>query len=98
MRWGKRVVGGTLALLLGSSPLAAATFTVTNTADSGAGSLRDAITNANATPNSTIVFSVPANSTLTILTPLPPITAGVSIDGSGTPGLTLSGGSTSAAA
>jgi len=96
MRWGRRLVGATLVSLLGSSPLAASTFTVTNTADSGAGSLRDAITNANTTPGSTIVFSLPANSILTVLTPLPPITAGVTIDGSGTPGLTLSGGSTSA--
>lgn len=36
----------------------AATFTVTSIADSGAGSLRQAITNANASPGSTINFNI----------------------------------------
>ena len=44
----------------------AATITVTNTNDSGAGSLRDAIATAN--NGDTINFSVPANSTITLST------------------------------
>ena len=44
----------------------AARFTVTNTNDSGAGSLRDAIATAN--NGDTINFSVPANSTVTLST------------------------------
>jgi parallel beta-helix repeat protein len=43
-----------------SSALTAATFTVTNTADSGAGSLRDAINQVNAgAGNDTIAFNIP---------------------------------------
>ena len=73
-------------------------FTVTNTADSGAGSLRQAITdsNANATtgddPNK-IVFNIPnANPaspqvhTIALATALPEITQPVSIDGMTQPG------------
>jgi hypothetical protein len=44
---------------------AQAQIVVTNTNDSGAGSLRAAITAADATPGSTITFNLPANSTLT---------------------------------
>lgn len=57
---------GRLALvaLLGLAavpPASAATFTVTNTADSGAGSLRQAITDANAAAGAdSIVFAIPA--------------------------------------
>jgi hypothetical protein len=43
--WLATALVGTIAL---SSPALAANFTVTNTNDSGAGSLRDAITQANA--------------------------------------------------
>ena len=44
-----------------ASPVAAATFTVTTTADSGAGSLRQAIADADATPDhDTVVFAIPA--------------------------------------
>jgi hypothetical protein len=50
------------AALTGS--LQAAEVSVTNTNDSGAGSLRDAI--ANAAPDDTITFSLPANSTITL--------------------------------
>jgi hypothetical protein len=69
-----------------ATALTAATFTVTNTNDSGAGSLRQAILDANATPGAdTIVFNIPGQGVQTIspLTPLPPLTdsAGVTIDG-----------------
>lgn len=47
-------------LTLAAQQASAATITVTNTADSGAGSLRQAVTDANATPaNDTINFNIP---------------------------------------
>src|SRR5262249_34575247 len=46
-------------------------------------------------PGSTIVFNLPANSTITVSTSLEPITADMTIDGSTAPGLTISGGGTS---
>ncbi len=77
----------------------AATFSVSTLADNGAGSLRDAITQANAAPGfDTITFSL--SGTISLVTPLPAITDEVSItkpanagavrdivlDGSGTTG------------
>lgn len=73
---------------------------VTNTNDSGAGSLRQAILDANASPGSTITFSIGAGGlqTITPLTELPFISAdGTIIDGttqggfSGTPLIVLDG-------
>src|SRR5689334_23983839 len=51
-------------LLFGSARAVAATITVTTTADSGAGSLRQAILDA--ASGDTINFSLPANSTITL--------------------------------
>jgi hypothetical protein len=62
---------------------------VVNTADAGAGSLRDAITCANATPGAdTIGFYIPGTGVKTIspLSPLPAITEAVTIDGYTRPG------------
>ena len=60
------------------------TFTVTNTADSATGSLRQAIISSNATtgPN-TIVFKINSTGvqTINVLSPLPTITMPVTIDG-----------------
>jgi hypothetical protein len=79
-----------LTILLGYSwsrlvsPVAAATtFIVFNTNDGGAGSLRQAIVNANANPGvDTINFNLPAGvQTLTPGTPLPTITDPVIING-----------------
>lgn len=70
----------------------AATFTVTNTADSGTGSLRAAITAANGAPGSTVAFNI-SNSDpnfsggvarIQPATPLPPITANSTIIDGGT--------------
>jgi YVTN family beta-propeller protein len=69
----------------------AATFTVSNTFDSGAGSLRQAMLDANAngaTPH-TIVFNIPASDpgfdgsvfTIKPLSPLPELRGGITIDG-----------------
>ena len=72
-----------------TAPLAAATFTVTNTNDSGAGSLRQAILDANANAGlDTIAFNIPGAGvhTITPATPLDTITDPVTIDGYTQPG------------
>ena len=62
----------------------AATFTVINTGDSGAGSFRQAIMDANGTAGAdTIAFNIPGagQKTITILSSLPGIAESVTIDG-----------------
>ncbi len=69
----------------------AATQTVTNTSDSGAGSLRQAILNANANPDfSYINFNIPGGcpSIIAPATDLPAITQGARIDAFSQPGST----------
>jgi hypothetical protein len=85
-------------LFLAMSGLArAATITVSNTNDSGMGSLRAAITTANTTPTvaTTVNFSV--SGTITLLSALPEITntspGSLTIDGSGQ-AITVDGAST----
>jgi hypothetical protein len=88
-----------VAALLAGASLALATtaqaqFTVTNSNDSGAGSLRAAITAADAAGGtSTITFSTgyTAGSTITLSSELPVITANVTINGNGL-NPTISGG------
>jgi len=61
-----------------------ATFTVTNTNDGGAGSLRQAILDCNGSPGSNLInFNIPGSviPTISPLTPLPDITGVVTIDG-----------------
>ncbi len=78
---------GTLSLLAVAQ---AATITVSNTLDSGAGSLRDAISTAGV--GDTIAFSIPANSTITLTSgPLPIISQNLTIDGAGSSGLKIDG-------
>jgi len=68
----------------------AGTFTVTTTADSGLGSLRQAILDCNATDGEdTISFT--ANGTITLASALPPVTDNATISGPGTNLLTISG-------
>ncbi len=77
------------ALLLACAAAGAATFTVTNTSDSGAGSLRQAILDANANAGlDTIAFAISGTGVHTIApaTPLPAITDPVIIDGYSQPG------------
>jgi hypothetical protein len=74
------------ALVLATAWSSATTFIVSNTNDSGQGSLRQAILDANLAPGAdTIVFHIPGPGVHTIspLSPLPPLTddAGVTIDG-----------------
>ncbi len=82
-----------LAWVLGfvATALPAATFTVTNTNDSGPGSLRQAILDANASPGAdTIAFNIPGQGvhTISLLSALPALTddAGATIDGYTQPG------------
>jgi len=75
----------TLGLLLVHTA-GAATFTVTNTLESGAGSLSDAIVQANAAPGTnTIAFNIlPLDGTVKtifVTSQMPPITQSVIIDG-----------------
>lgn len=81
---------GTLAI---STLASGASFSVTNTADSGAASLRQAIIDANASAGSDTIFmsDVASNATITLASPLPMITESVVIDGAGANGLTVSG-------
>lgn len=68
-----------------------ATFIVSTTSDGGAGSLRAAITSANASPGSVIDFNIGASGVVQTITPasaLPTITAAVTIDGTTEPGYT----------
>src|SRR5262245_38703541 len=76
--------GLALFVLAFSSTLAGATFTVTSTADSGSGTLRQAIADANnAGGPDTIAFNVAGSGvhTITLATGLPAITSPVTIDG-----------------
>lgn len=77
-------------IFAGLVPASAATFTVTHTNDSGVGSLRWAITNANDTPGPDVIaFQIPGSQpffTIRPETPLPPLTDPVTVDGSTQPG------------
>src|SRR5262245_61144008 len=76
-------------VLLAAAPSFATTYTVTTTADSGAGSLRQAILDANANPGAdTIEFNIVGSGvqTITPVTALPVISSPVTIDGYTQPG------------
>lgn len=75
--------------LIHSFSSGAAIFTVTNTNDSGAGSLRAAITSANGTTaKDTIYFNIPGAGphSIGVTTNLPPISQAVLLDGYSQPG------------
>src|SRR3712207_6180226 len=83
-----RILGLVAGAVLPAGPLSgapsAATFTVTTTADSGPGSLRQAIADANAAGTSDdIAFSIPGGGVQTIrpLSALPTLISPVTIDG-----------------
>ncbi len=81
------------------SEQAATTFVVTNTVDSGAGSLRQAIFNANANPGKdTINFNIAGSGvqTIQVSTGLPAITSAVIINGYSQPGSAAATDSTAA--
>lgn len=78
---------GFLSVILFATSVNAAVFTVTNTNDSGAGSLRQAITDAAVAGVDTIVFNIPGGGVKKIapLTELPNVNANI-IDGTTQPG------------
>lgn len=99
-------LSGLLGLLaLGSSTARAATYTVTSSADSGAGTLREAMTQAVANTGGaphTIVFDLPTTpAVIALQTPLPTISVAMTIDGTtqsgyaGTPLVVLDGSASS---
>src|SRR5262245_19161055 len=79
-----------------SANAASLTFTVTNTNDSGAGSLRAAITGANAAGVGTqnINFAANVRGTISLLTPLPLLNNNININGPGNSLLTVSDNNT----
>jgi uncharacterized repeat protein (TIGR01451 family) len=85
-----RIAALTLAIaLLVSGSASAATFVVNNTADSGTGSLRQAILDANNTPGADLIkFTIPEPGPfrITVLTPLPAFTDTVYLDATTQPG------------
>jgi parallel beta-helix repeat protein len=82
-------IGATLLVLLVTASLHASTFTVTNTNDTGGGSLRQAIldANGNAGPD-TIDFNIPGGGPFVILplSLLPPLAGETTLDGTTQPG------------
>ena len=78
------------AVLAGAAPAAAATFTVDNTGDAGLGTLRQAITDANAAAGADdIVFTVTPPATISLLSALPQIAQPLTITGLGASSLTI---------
>jgi len=79
-----------ITLLAGQVLISTGSFVVTTTADSGPGSLRQAILDSNAAKGATntIAFDIPGQGVqpIDLASPLPPITSPVSIDGTSQPG------------
>ncbi len=78
-----------ICVVIFSIPAQAATFTVTSTADSGAGSLRQAVLDANA--GDTIVFDAATNGTPIILASVITIDKSLTITGNGSGNTSISG-------
>lgn len=93
----RNVISGLVVALSTLMPFAAphaATFLVTSSAASGAGTLRDAMTQAQSASGAphTIIFTLPANSVIGLASALPILTStSLVIDGSGSPGLVVDG-------
>ncbi|HEV7764203.1 MAG TPA: Calx-beta domain-containing protein [Thermoanaerobaculia bacterium] len=91
------LAAGTIGLAALASPAAqAATFTVTNLNDGGAGSLRDAISTANSTAGADVInFQPGLTGTITLTTGQLVITDSVDIQGPGAADLSVSGNDSS---
>ncbi len=70
---------------------AAQTFTVTSLADSGTGTLRAAITTANSSPGSTIIFQSGLMGTISLASSLPTIAADMTVSGPGAKSIAIDG-------
>lgn len=89
-------LAGIAALAGGATPAEAATFTVTNVGDSGAGSLRQAISDANGAAGAdTIDFQAGLMGTIVLTTGQLAITDSVTIQGPGAASISVSGNSAS---
>jgi hypothetical protein len=88
-----RVCSTALLIALEISIARAGTFSVTNTNDSGAGSLRDGIVNA--AEGDTIIFRVPRGSTITLTSGPLVIAKNLTIGGYGADLLTVARSSSS---
>src|SRR5260221_13716304 len=77
-----------LLILLATEAICAPMAIVNNANDGGDGSLRQAIIDANGGSNYTIVFNIGGTNVHTIapLTPLPPLTAPITVNGYSQPG------------
>lgn len=75
------------AALVGAGQANAGTFVVTSLADSGPGSLRQAILDSNASPGADVIqFNIPSSTpTIDLLSQLPTVTDSVTIDGTTEP-------------
>src|SRR5262249_52944310 len=90
-----RCVALAILLCLAATPALAATFTVTNTNDSGSGSLRECVAAVNGSPGPhRIVFNIPGAGVRTIhlLSHLGVINNTVAIDGTSMPGYNSANG------
>jgi hypothetical protein len=86
------LIVGVASMLVGPRTATAGTFTVLNINDSGAGSLRQAILDANgAAGPDTIIFHAAVMGTINLATPLPAVSDGLEILGPGAAVLTVSG-------
>ncbi|HEX8171737.1 MAG TPA: IPT/TIG domain-containing protein [Thermoanaerobaculia bacterium] len=82
-----RAAAAVVLVCLAVPAFAAGTFTVTNTNDSGTGSLRKALSDANAAGGGTVTFAIGSGQqTITPLTIYAPLTTSVVIDGRTQPG------------
>lgn len=78
------LLAGMLGGFIAPSPVLAATMTVSNLNDSGAGSLRQAIIDANSSPGADVIeFKGGLNGTIALSSQLPAITEDLTIRGPG---------------
>ncbi|HBU02459.1 MAG TPA: hypothetical protein DEB20_08005 [Acidimicrobiaceae bacterium] len=88
---------GPLVLLTSSTASANAALVVSTLADSGAGSLRQAMLDANSAAGvDTITFTAGLTGTINVLSDLPSLTGGVDLQGPGASVITIDGGWTAA--
>lgn len=79
-------VGASLQFVVGNSTNLVPLYTVSNLNDSGIGSLRQALLNANTNKGASALISFATNGTITLGAALPPVSKPVTIDGSTAPG------------